>query len=238
MADLDTALPLGEHPPEYFSHVRRDIAPLLPARTARVLELGCGAGATVNWLRSIRQVDHALGLELDPVAAARARQVFDEVVVCDLEQARPALEPGRYDLVLALNVLEHVYDPWSVLRWAREAMVPGGTLIISLPNVAHYSVALPLALRGAWTYTDEGILDRTHKRFFNMATACELVAESGFTVTGTDYTELAPDLLAMAGLKGDRWTRWRWYGRRMMAQMAPARWIAFENLVAAIRPPG
>jgi len=237
MADFETTLPLGEHPPEYYSHVQWAIEPLLPARTTRLLEIGCGAGATVNWIRSIRQVDYARGFELDPVPAERARQVFDDVVVGDVEQSRPALEPGRYDLVLALNVLEHVYDPWTILRWVREAMVPGGTIILSLPNIAHYSISLPLLLRGAFDYTDEGILDRTHKRFFNRVTAWDLLRDSGFTVTGNGAKKSVPDFVSMAGLTTPRWARLRWYNKRFLERYVPGRLTDFEMLIAAVRPP-
>jgi len=231
------ALPprLAQHAADYFGHIRTEIAPLLPEASRRVLELGCGGGGTMQWLRAARPVERAVGLELDPSAAARARQVFDAVREVDLNQQRPDLGDERFDLVLALDVLEHLVDPWSTLRWVRETLVPGGTLIVSLPNVAHYSVVLPLALKGAWDYADEGLLDRTHLRFFNRATARALVEQAGFVVTRTGTTSIIPDPIARLGLEG---ARWRWYNKRLMETLLPERWITLQYLIAATRSAG
>jgi 2-polyprenyl-3-methyl-5-hydroxy-6-metoxy-1,4-benzoquinol methylase len=84
---------------------------------------------------------------------------------------------GLFDLVLCLDVLEHMVNPWAVVdRLVTNYLAPGGTLVVSLPNVRHHSVVLPLLFRGRWEYEDAGLLDRTHLRFFTRVTAMRLVS--------------------------------------------------------------
>jgi 2-polyprenyl-3-methyl-5-hydroxy-6-metoxy-1,4-benzoquinol methylase len=177
---------------QYFSFERIDIAPLLPRHCGRVLELGCGDGATLDWLKRSGSATHATGIELCAGPAAIARGRADEVIEGDVDAAMAKLPDERYDTVLCLDVLEHLVDPWSTARRIHRLLRPGGTIIISLPNVRHYSVVLPLLLRGAWQYEDAGIMDRTHLRFFSRHGAQELLAGSGFTVTEVVESGLKP----------------------------------------------
>jgi 2-polyprenyl-3-methyl-5-hydroxy-6-metoxy-1,4-benzoquinol methylase len=166
----------------YFQKVRREIEPLLPAAPARILEIGCGAGATLAWLKQRWPQAETFGVEghrpLEPLLRTR----LDNVLIHDLEQPLPDL--GRFDLILALDVLEHLRDPWAVLATLRQTVLaPGGVVIVSVPNVAHYSVTVPLAFGGRFTYAEDGLLDRTHLRFFDEDGARGLMAAAGLTVT-------------------------------------------------------
>ncbi|HEY0833895.1 MAG TPA: class I SAM-dependent methyltransferase [Azospirillum sp.] len=175
----------------YHDQVRRDVAPLLPARPRRVLEIGCGTGATLAWLKAERGAEETIGVEIEPAAAAAARGRVDRLVVGDLTRmdlemgegtGGVAVAPGSLDLVMALDVLEHLPDPWDAVRRLTRLLAPGGALIASLPNVAHFSVSLGLVLGNRWRYADWGILDRTHLRFFVRDTAVELLQSGGLTV--------------------------------------------------------
>lgn len=161
----------------YFEFVRTDIAPLLPPRATRVLDVGCGVGATSRWLRTIYPEAEFVGLEGNAALSAKLADNVDRYEICDLNGAAPAGVGG--DLILLLDVLEHLEDPQRVANTFAERLAPGGVMIISLPNVAHYSVALPLAILGRWDYADAGILDRTHRHFFTRRTACELGRGTG-----------------------------------------------------------
>jgi 2-polyprenyl-3-methyl-5-hydroxy-6-metoxy-1,4-benzoquinol methylase len=161
----------------YFSHARMEIAPLLPKVSDRVLEIGCGSGATMRWLRQSGRALHTVGVEIAEMAAEQALQHIDEVYCLDFEQAELSASCGSFDLILCLDVLEHMIDPWSVVnRLVTRYLNPNGTIIVSLPNVRHYSIVLPLLLKGSWKYEEAGLLDRTHLRFFTRATAYELLA--------------------------------------------------------------
>jgi 2-polyprenyl-3-methyl-5-hydroxy-6-metoxy-1,4-benzoquinol methylase len=121
------------------------------------------------------------GHELDPTAAARARQVCRHVWVGDLQQVDPAELAGPYDVLLFGDTLEHVPDPAAVLRGLRPVLRDDGALVISVPNFANWAVRLQV-LSGRFRYRDRGILDRTHLRFYTRKTLVEMVESAGFRV--------------------------------------------------------
>lgn len=168
------------------SEYRLPILARVPAG-ATVLDVGPWTGAHGRHL-----VSHAGavvdGVEPDAAAAAVASVDYREVIAGNIDdpavQARLAAGDG-YDAILFLDVLEHLRDPDSVLRAARGWLRPGGTVLCSLPNVAHWRVRLALA-RGHFDYTDNGLMDRTHLRWFTRASARDLVAGAGYAVTWED----------------------------------------------------
>lgn len=125
----------------YYGSVRSEIEPLLPAAIDSVLEIGCGAGATMRWLRDRSPVRHAAGVELFPAAAEQAREVFDVVATGPVDSIDLRQFGRAFDLVLALDVLEHLPQPDDTLRRLATVMRPGGLVVASLPNVANYSVS-------------------------------------------------------------------------------------------------
>jgi 2-polyprenyl-3-methyl-5-hydroxy-6-metoxy-1,4-benzoquinol methylase len=92
------------------------------------------------------------------------------------------IEPDSLDLILCLDVLEHLIDPWTVVQRLRKLLKPGGAIIASIPNIGNRKVIFPLLFMGKWNYMDEGFLDKTHLRFFVRATAIQLIESSGLKV--------------------------------------------------------
>lgn len=167
---------------EYYENVRFDALPLLPENTDRVLEIGCGTGNTLAWLKANKGCSWVGGVEIFPQAAKEARSKLDALYEGDGEVLDFPIETGSLDAVLCLDILEHMVDPWRMVRRLDALLKPGGVLIASIPNVRYFRVVLPLLLRGRWEYTDSGILDKTHLRFFVRSTALELLECSGMTV--------------------------------------------------------
>jgi 2-polyprenyl-3-methyl-5-hydroxy-6-metoxy-1,4-benzoquinol methylase len=227
--DIDVAVDSVD---EYFSNIRKEILPLLPERLGSVLEIGCGSGTTMAWLRSIRGVDYAAGVEMFPEAAALARASFDEVELADVSLSTFDFRQQHFDVVLALDVLEHLPDPWAVLRSLRTKMQPDGLLVASIPNVANMAVAFPLLFRGTWNYTESGLLDKTHLRFFTRETVIKMMQECGFSVETVMTTRGNLSLFSPFGLTGPRW---RWYSYKILSLFLPARWLDFQFLIA-VRP--
>jgi len=161
----------------YFQNARTEIAPLLRGNAKKVLEIGCGAGATLHWLKSTDRCESAYGIELFHEPARTARHYADHVEVGDAEHLIDASFPEiAFDLILCLDVVEHMVDPWAFVSKLHRRMAPGGTVILSIPNVRHVSVIVPLVLLGRWRYREDGILDRTHLRFFTRESAFALAA--------------------------------------------------------------
>ena len=218
--------------PDYFRNVRKEIEPLLPVQIRKVLEIGCGAGGTMAWLRTIRSIEYAAGVEISPDAAALARGAFDEVITADITKSAIDFGQAKFDVVLALDVLEHLPDPWQVLRFLNGMMEPGGTLIASIPNVAHYSVAFPLLFKGRWNYTEDGLLDRTHLRFFTRETVGRMFEETGFSVERIATNTRFPRIFSPLGLTGRRWT---WYSEKLFRTVfgSSHRFFDWQFLVVA-----
>ena len=150
----------------------------VPANS-RVLDLGVADGSVAAVLKGMGC--EVWGVELEREAAEAARAVCDEVVVADLNTFEFAeqLEGQRFDVVLMLDILEHLSDPAAVLGRVKAVVADGGWGIISLPNVAHASVRLAL-LNGHFRYTEMGLLDRTHLRFFDRAGVDNLLEQAGW----------------------------------------------------------
>ncbi|MGA2283482.1 MAG: class I SAM-dependent methyltransferase [Candidatus Dormibacteria bacterium] len=150
----------------------------VPARSA-VLDLGAADGSVAAMLKELGC--RVWGVERDPIAAEEATRYCEEVAVDDLNELDLADRfPGqRFDVVLMLDILEHLTRPVELLRRVGSVLADGGWGVISVPNVAHLSVRLAL-LQGSFTYTDLGLLDRTHLKFFDRAGVDGLLSESGW----------------------------------------------------------
>ncbi|WP_337998092.1 class I SAM-dependent methyltransferase [Oleispirillum naphthae] len=197
----------------YHDHVRREVAPYLKPHS-RILEIGCGSGATLGFLKQQGLCDWAGGAEFVAAAAQKARQVADKVWIGDVESMEFDIEEGSLDAVLCLDVLEHLVDPWTMARRMASLLAPGGLLLVSLPNIRDYHILGDLVLRGRWEYRDSGILDRTHLRFFTRKSAVALVAGAGLTVeTVQPLGRMKPWRL--------KWVVNRLTGGRMMEFYAP-----------------
>ncbi len=168
-------------PPDYFRRVRTDIADLLDASYKGVLDIGCGTGNTAGWLKETGRCAWAGGVEPTGAAAEAARRL-DYIFAGGVEDFLNSADRPPVDLILCLDVLEHLVDPWTAVRRLAGLLPPGGTLIASLPNVRFYKVSLPLVLHGRWEYQSEGILDATHLRFFTRDTALGLLTSAGLVV--------------------------------------------------------
>lgn len=148
----------------------------------RVLDVGCASGYLTRAL--VERGCTVSGVEYDAAAAEEARPALQDLVVGDLEQLDLVAElgPGRFDVVVFGDVLEHLRDPLPVLRQARTLLAPGGYVVISIPNVAHGAVRLQL-LRGRFDYRPTGLLDSTHLRFFTRTNLEALLHDAGFAAT-------------------------------------------------------
>lgn len=144
-----------------------------------VLDVGCAHGGLLERLDG--RAGRRVGIEVDPIAAATAQRFADVVHVSSVDAAPVGAE--RFDVVVLGDVLEHLADPETALRQCAQWTDVGGVVVVSLPNVAHWSVRLPLTI-GRWDYDDTGILDRTHLRFFTWSSGARLVEQSGLEIVG------------------------------------------------------
>ena len=164
---------------DYYDQDRPEVAALVPPACRRVLEVGRARGGLGRLLKA--RGHHVTGIELVPEAAAEARLCLDAVLTADVETAGLPFPTGSFDAVVFADVLEHLIDPWRVLREAAGVLAPGGVVVASIPNLQNGDVLWRLA-RGRWEYRERGITDFGHLRFFTLHTIRGLFAQAGLAL--------------------------------------------------------
>lgn len=164
----------------YHDLVRHDVLELVSTGEHNVLDIGGGVGACAAYLKSCGKATRATVVDL---VGDNCLPEIDAAYGGDLEDpellARVSEEQGPFDVILCLDVLEHLKDPWSVVSLAHKILKPGGILVVSVPNVRNYRLVVPLVLRNQFQLTEKGLMDRTHLRWFVRDTAIDLVTGSG-----------------------------------------------------------
>lgn len=164
----------------YYDQRRTDLVPLVPLGARTVLEVGCANGAFGGELKRVLGA-RVVGVELSPEHAERARDLLDEVLIGDIEKIMPELGDCQFDLIVFNDVLEHLIDPWTVLSIAKTKLRKEGAIFAAIPNVRHWSVVVPLLFKAEWRYTDSGILDKSHLRFFTEESAARMFRQCEFS---------------------------------------------------------
>ncbi|HDP70489.1 MAG TPA: class I SAM-dependent methyltransferase [Actinobacteria bacterium] len=179
---------------KYYTH---DKLLSLVGSKKKVLEIGCASGYLSEQLA--RQGCEVVGIEIDASTAEEAKKFCNNVIYADIETL-PSLPypPAYFDVILFADVLEHLKQPLQTVKNLSKYLTKTGTLIISVPNIANWSVRLKLLL-GRFDYQDEGgILDTNHLRFFTLKSLKIFVNEAGFTIDRIDVT---PGVLAFSVLQ-------------------------------------
>jgi len=188
-----------------------DLLAFIPRDCWRVVEVGCSTGALARAYLRINPACRYIGVEIDRDYADAARKICAEVVVGDVEQMPAERFESLFacDCVIFGDILEHLRDPWDVLRRIRPLLRDGGRVVACIPNAQHWSVQARLAC-GLFRYEDSGLLDRTHLRWFTRITALELLQTSGFRVVEgrprifpeAERDRFLPAIMAMAEAAG------------------------------------
>jgi 2-polyprenyl-3-methyl-5-hydroxy-6-metoxy-1,4-benzoquinol methylase len=166
-----------------YTAPRAGLLRLVPPTCRRFLDIGCATGATGAALKARDPAIRVTGVEIDPGMAATAAAQLDRVIVGDVSEPEVLgqLGPESYDCILCGDVLEHLGDPWRVLRELVQLGTRDAYVVVSLPNVAHLSTFVTL-LRGTWPYRARGIHDRTHLRFFARKNVEALFSQAGLEI--------------------------------------------------------
>ncbi len=194
--------------PPVLEQIDNDIVERIPLEARVVLDVGCGTGALGAAYRRLNPRARLLGIDKDATAATIAAQRLDEVAVVDVELNPLPFADRPIDCIIYSDVLEHLSDPWAVVRNHMQALSADGMLLICVPNVEHWSFAERL-LRGNWDYEPTGLLDATHLRWFSLESMRKGLAALGlfpcdvhprvFDATSAESfaTAMAPSLAAL-----------------------------------------
>jgi SAM-dependent methyltransferase len=147
----------------YFKANRRDIALLLPGTYSKVLEVGCATG---GFSEHLALPSEYWGIEPNRIAASAAKERTERVLIGTYDEVAFQLPDGYFDLVICNDVIEHMVDHDAFLEAVKKKMTRDGVIVGSLPNIRHITALAKLLISKDWPYSDSGILDRTHLRFF------------------------------------------------------------------------
>lgn len=169
-------------PHGYFLGAREDFVSELPInQQARILEIGCGEGGTGCMALEQLKCGTYCGVELFPSAADKAKHRLSEVVLGNVEQIDLPWPGEHFDVLILSEILEHLVDPWSVLKKLHPLLKPGARVFASSPNVANHRI-IRMLMRGEWNLTDMGLMDRTHLRWFTPRSYRDLFESCGYAV--------------------------------------------------------
>ena len=157
--------------------VRNDIISLVPTNAARILDIGCSIGINGKEIKKKNENAEVIGIEIDREMANEAEKNIDKVILGNIEQIKLTdyFSIDFFDCIIFADVLEHLKEPWLVLKNAVKHLKPDGVVIISIPNIRHYTTIFNLIFRGYWPYRERGIHDKTHLRFFTLKNIHELL---------------------------------------------------------------
>jgi SAM-dependent methyltransferase len=160
-----------------------DLLRLMPSNLRQIVEVGCSRGALARAYKAINPACEFVGIEIDPESARHAKEFCSSVLCADIERLGDeefhSLFPSDYWVFG--DSLEHLRDPWALLRRVRAHLQPDARILACIPNAQHWSVQVRLSC-GALRYEDQGLLDRTHLRWFTRITIVELFRSTGYRI--------------------------------------------------------
>lgn len=159
----------------YYTFARREIISLIQHshnEPIQVLEVGCGLGATLTKIKYLWPNSSVYGIEVvDRVAQIGANYL--NIIPGNIETMELPYDNGQFDYIILADVIEHLHEPEETLARLIPYLKKDGSFLCSIPNMMHISVISPL-LQGRFDYTDAGICDKTHLRFFTLDSILKL----------------------------------------------------------------
>jgi 2-polyprenyl-3-methyl-5-hydroxy-6-metoxy-1,4-benzoquinol methylase len=181
---------------DYYTRPRPSICSIVRPGPNIVLDLGCGSGSVGRSLLETGKAKEVVGVEIFTAAAQQASAHYSKVYTGDLETL--ALDYNHYfDYAICGDILEHLKDPYAVVRRIGGWLKENGRLVCSVPNVRNWRVLKRLVFSGDWAYEDSGIMDFTHLRFFTRKTCQEMLKAGGFEIESVEMLVSGPKKSAL-----------------------------------------
>lgn len=168
-------------PDDYYENSRPEMLTFLPSEAKKILDIGCSNGA---FGRAVKHKNKAEVWGVEPMSAfaKQAEDKLDKVLNLSIEDAIKELPNNYFDVIYFNDILEHLIDPYSVLENIKPKLKSEGVVISSIPNIRYFRTFFKILFKGEWTYTDRGILDRTHLRFFTMKSIVDMYKNAGYDI--------------------------------------------------------
>lgn len=154
---------------KYFSQIRAELLELIPqrSRSGNMLEIGAGGGDTLVYAKKNGFANKVYGVDLFKIEGSnQTNPIIDEFKIQNIEECNLDCNENYFDVIIMADILEHLINPYEVLTCIKKYLTKDGVIIASIPNFRHYDVLKSVFLDGDFKYSDLGILDKTHLRFF------------------------------------------------------------------------
>jgi 2-polyprenyl-3-methyl-5-hydroxy-6-metoxy-1,4-benzoquinol methylase len=166
----------------YFSNIRHEMLNYIPRNAKIILDVGCGVGVFGNTLKEEDSTREVWGIELEKKYAVIAVTRLNKVLTGDIMSLLKDIPDYYFDCIVFNDVLEHLVDPFTVLKDIKVKLKDDGVVVCSIPNLLYADIFFDLLKRKKWEYKDFGVLDRTHLRFFTKKTLINMFPELGYNL--------------------------------------------------------
>jgi len=167
---------------KYFGQARFDLIGLIPVnRKNKILEIGAGSCETLVEIKKMGLAEEVTGIELVSLPGSQqGNPGIDRLITGDIEKIDAELPENYFDVIICGDVLEHLVNPWNTMKKICKYLKEDGIIITSVPNIREYHILYRIFFLADFRYSDSGILDRTHLRFFCKKNILSLHTSSGF----------------------------------------------------------
>jgi len=169
----------------YFSTVRIELLNLIPEenRNGTILEIGAASAETLLYAKKHNYAKNIYGIELVDIPDSQQNsKELEDFVIGNIENISFPFPDVKFDAIILGDVLEHLIDPYKLLQELTQYLSPQGVVIASIPNIREWKTMKQIFFKGDFKYADEGILDRTHLRFFTKKNIIDLFQDNGYTI--------------------------------------------------------
>ncbi len=168
---------------DYYNNPRLDLIGLIPQNINNIiLEIGTGSGDTLVEIKKLKLAREVVGVELmNLMGSQQENSEIDRLIIGNIEEIELDLPENYFDVIICGDVIEHLIDPWNVLRKLHKHLKDNGIIIVSIPNIREYHILYRILILADFKYGDRGILDRTHLRFFCKKNIISLLTSTMYT---------------------------------------------------------
>lgn len=169
----------------YFANTKTNLLELIPhrLRNGNLLEIGAAGGNTLIYAKENGYAKNIYGIELCKLENSnQTSNLFSDFIIANIEEVELPYKKETFDIILCGDVLEHLVDPYNIVRKLSYYLKDDGVFIASIPNIRKLSILYDIFIKGDFKYTEHGILDKTHLRFFTKKNMIELFENNGYTV--------------------------------------------------------
>jgi len=172
---------ISEKPIGYYDGTRDDMLKYIPEGVKKSLDLGCGTGGFSSLLREKLNIE-TWAIEINEKAAEKAASKLDKVIFGDATESLTKIPDNYFDCIILFDIIEHLNDPYTMLNSIKTKLSDTGVVVASIPNIRYYRTFIQLVIHGNWDYKDQGVLDRTHLRFFTKKSIVKMFNSLNYSI--------------------------------------------------------